>query len=85
MHNYFFFIQISTIRYTTYCKPEYDFPSQVDVIERTVELVKEFVSNNPATVVIVGAYNVICKESIFMAIADGLDSKLDGEVLRRLL
>ncbi len=28
---------------TIYCRPEYDFPSQADVIQRTVELVQEFI------------------------------------------
>ena len=38
---------------TTYCRPEYDFPSQSDVITRTVEMVGEFVANRPDTVVMV--------------------------------
>ena len=57
---------------TTYCKPEYDFPSQKDVISRTVEMVTEFVTVKPDTVVMVGAYTV-GKERIFKAIAAGLE------------
>lgn len=66
---------------TTYCKPEYDFPSQTDVITRTVELVGEFVANRPDTVVMVGAYTV-GKERIFKAIAAGLEAKVWGDTKR---
>jgi len=66
---------------TTYCKPEYDFPSQTDVIERTVELVRNFVTNNPGTVVMVGAY-LIGKERIFKAVVEGLDCKVWGDNAR---
>jgi len=63
---------------TTYCRPEYDFPSQSDVITRTVEMVLEFVASKPDTVVMVGAYTV-GKERIFKAIAAGLESKVWGD------
>jgi len=66
---------------TTYCKPEYDFPSQSDVISRTVELVGEFVASRPDTVVMVGAYTV-GKERIFKAIASGLEAKVWGDTKR---
>jgi len=60
---------------TTYCKPEYDLPSQGDVIARTVELVAEFVTRWPDTAVLVGAYSV-GKERIFKALAKELDARL---------
>jgi len=66
---------------TTYCKPEYDFPAQADVINRSVELVGEFISSNPNTVVMVGAYTV-GKERIFKAIAEDLKSKVWGDKRR---
>ena len=63
---------------TTYCKPEYDFPSQGDVITRTVEMVGEFVTEKPDTLVMVGGYTV-GKERIFKAIAAGLEAKVWGD------
>jgi len=67
---------------TTYCKPEYDFPSQEDVIMRTVDMVVEFVTAKPDTLVMVGAYTV-GKERIFKAIAAGLEAKVWGDKKRR--
>ena len=32
---------------TTYCKPEYDFPSQHSVIKMTVSLVKKYLTTHP--------------------------------------
>jgi len=60
---------------TTYCKPEYDFPSQEDVIAKTILLVSEFVIRRPTTAVLVGAYT-LGKERIFKAVAKELKSKL---------
>ena len=56
-------------------RPEYDLPSQGDVIARTVELVAEFVTRRPDTAVLVGAYTV-GKERIFKALAKELDARL---------
>jgi len=66
---------------TTYCKPEYDFPSQGDVIDRTVELVVEFLASHPSTAVLVGAY-MIGKERIFKAVARELDCNVWAEPRR---
>jgi len=66
---------------TTYCKPEYDFPSQCDVISRTAEVVSNFVLNMPYTIVMVGAYTV-GKERIFKQIAHVLNSKVWGDSKR---
>ena len=63
---------------TTYCRPEYDFPSQSDVIEKTVELVNTFLAGRPRTVVMVGGYDV-GKERIFKALAASLDCKVWGD------
>ena len=62
-------------------RPEYDFPSQPDVIDKTLHLVKEFLVSRPNTVLMVGAY-VIGKERIFKAIAEGLDCKVWGDTSR---
>ena len=83
---------------TSYCRPEYDFPNQDDVIQRTVELVHEFLTKKPNTLVLVGAY-LVGKERVFKAILESLDCKLwgdqrrvdtwrcleDGEILSRLV
>ena len=68
---------------TTYCRPEYDFPSQSDVIMTTVATVTEHLDNNDKdkTLVVVGAYT-IGKERIFKAIAEALDAKLWAETRR---
>ena len=66
---------------TTYCRPEYDFPSQADVIQRTVEIVQEFITKNPKALVFVGAYDV-GKERIFKAFLEALDCKLWGDQRR---
>ena len=58
-----------------FLRPEYDLPSQGDVIARTVELVAEFVTRWPDTAVLVGAYSV-GKERIFKALAKELDARL---------
>jgi len=60
---------------TTYCRPEYDFPSQGEVIDRTVELVQEFLAERPNTAVCVGAY-MIGKERIFKALARDLGCRV---------
>ena len=83
---------------TTYCRPEYDFPLQADVIEKTVELVNTFLAERPGTVLMVGGYDV-GKERVFKALASSLDCKVwgdskrvstwrcleDGEILSRLV
>ena len=66
---------------TTYCRPEYDFPSQSDVIEKTVELVHSFLAKRPRTVVMVGGYD-IGKERVFKALASSLNCKVWGDKKR---
>lgn len=60
---------------TTYCKPEYDFPSQSAVIARSVELVQKHVMKFPRTLICVGSYTV-GKERIFTAIAQEINAKI---------
>jgi len=68
---------------TTYCKPEYDFPPQAEVIERTLQIVLDFIRKRPNTIVMVGAYD-IGKEKIFKKLIgpDGLNCKVWGDKKR---
>ncbi|XP_038614382.1 DNA cross-link repair 1A protein [Tachyglossus aculeatus] len=60
---------------TTYCSPEYTFPSQQEVIQFAANIAFESVNVNPRTLVICGTYS-IGKEKVFIAIAEVLGSKV---------
>jgi len=60
---------------TTYCRPEYDFPPQQDVIDHTIQQVENVMEQYDNVAVLVGAYT-IGKERIFKGIAAHLDCKV---------
>uniref|UniRef100_A0A4W4EKC7 DNA cross-link repair 1A protein n=2 Tax=Electrophorus electricus TaxID=8005 RepID=A0A4W4EKC7_ELEEL len=60
---------------TTYCSPEYAFPTQQEVITFAANTAFEKVTLNPRTLVVCGTYSV-GKEKVFLAISQVLGSKV---------
>ncbi|XP_037546976.1 DNA cross-link repair 1A protein [Nematolebias whitei] len=60
---------------TTYCSPEYTFPTQQEVISFAANTAFELVTLNPRTLVVCGSYSV-GKEKVFLALAEALGSKV---------
>ncbi|XP_072523006.1 DNA cross-link repair 1A protein [Salminus brasiliensis] len=60
---------------TTYCSPEYAFPTQQEVITFAANTAFELVTLNPRTLVVCGTY-AVGKEKVFLAISEVLGSKV---------
>ncbi|XP_062330605.1 DNA cross-link repair 1A protein isoform X1 [Osmerus eperlanus] len=60
---------------TTYCSPEYTFPSQQEAISFAASTAFEHVTLNPRTLIVCGSYSV-GKEKVFLALAEVLGSKV---------
>lgn len=60
---------------TTYCHPAYNFPSQMDTIQITIDLTLKHLSDDPKLLIVCGTYN-IGKEKVFKSLANGLSMNL---------
>ena len=43
---------------TTYCKPEYDFPSQEDALSAAKDLIRLHLKTHPKTLIVCGTYTI---------------------------
>ena len=66
--------QCTLILDTTYCSPQYKFPTQEDVINYVVSAIKAE-NFNPKTLFLIGTYNV-GKEHLFLSVAKQLKQKV---------
>ncbi|EEF49303.1 DNA cross-link repair protein SNM1 [Ricinus communis] len=67
---------------TTYCNPKYKFPSKEDVLNYVVRVTKDFLKQQPETLIVVGAYS-IGKECVYLSISKALGVKIYASASRR--
>ncbi|TKW04151.1 hypothetical protein SEVIR_7G090400v4 [Setaria viridis] len=67
---------------TTYCNPKYKFPPQEDVIDFVVRTARRYLTKQPKTLIVVGAYS-IGKENVYLAISQALDVPIYTDASRR--
>ncbi|ORX97188.1 DRMBL-domain-containing protein [Basidiobolus meristosporus CBS 931.73] len=67
---------------TTYCKEQYRFPSQPEVIQYVSDLMRKRFRENPKVLIAVGTY-LIGKERIVLGIANAIEKKIFGDARKR--
>ncbi|PKU79935.1 DNA cross-link repair protein SNM1 isoform X1 [Dendrobium catenatum] len=67
---------------TTYCNPKYSFPSKDDVLAFVVRTTLKFLSKQPKSLIVVGAYS-IGKEPVYLAISQALGVPIYANASRR--
>ncbi|CAG7833714.1 unnamed protein product [Allacma fusca] len=67
---------------TTYCDPQYNFPTQTDSISVAIVEIKKHLAYRPRTLIVCGTY-CIGKERVFCAVADSIGSKVFCEYEKR--
>ncbi|CAL8074748.1 unnamed protein product [Orchesella dallaii] len=67
---------------TTYCSPQYDFPTQSESISVVISYIKRQLEYRPKTLVLCGSY-LIGKERVYFTLAEALGSKVFGNYDKR--
>ncbi|XP_068085665.1 DNA cross-link repair 1A protein isoform X2 [Anabrus simplex] len=52
---------------TTYCEPKYTFPTQAEIIAQVVQVCRQHLERNPATLIVSGTYTIVA-EATFTAV-----------------
>ncbi|ODM91471.1 DNA cross-link repair 1A protein [Orchesella cincta] len=67
---------------TTYCSPQYDFPTQSESISVVVSYIKRQLEYRPKTLILCGSY-LIGKERVYFTLAEAIGSKVFGNYDKR--